>query len=125
MMSCQTRQADISASSQTIRKVGTSPFVLVVESLNQKTGVCILLPLPAFGCRFTSSMQLGVRFGTWLLERQLTPKYGYMGTNKEGKNHKHTFRCTSCSRFPPQDVVVSPNRFLTKDSTLSVRRLYQ
>ncbi|KAF7796015.1 hypothetical protein EIP86_007184 [Pleurotus ostreatoroseus] len=50
---------------QTIRKIGSSPFVLVVESLNQKTG-------------------LGARFGTWLLERQLTPKYAYMGTNKEG-----------------------------------------
>ncbi|CAL1716069.1 unnamed protein product [Somion occarium] len=50
---------------QTIRKVGSSPFVLVVETLNQKTG-------------------LGSKFGTWLLERQLTPKYGYMGTNKEG-----------------------------------------
>ncbi|KAI0635837.1 thiamine diphosphate-binding protein [Trametes polyzona] len=50
---------------QTIRKVGQSPFVLVVESLNQKTG-------------------LGSKFGTWLLERQLTPRYGYMGTNKEG-----------------------------------------
>jgi hypothetical protein len=22
--------------------------------------------------------------GTWLIERQLTPKYGYMGTTKEG-----------------------------------------
>ncbi|OBZ72046.1 Transketolase-like protein 2 [Grifola frondosa] len=50
---------------QTIRKIGTSPFVLVVESLNQKTG-------------------LGSKFGTWLLERQLTPRYGYMGTVKEG-----------------------------------------
>ncbi|KAI0071986.1 thiamine diphosphate-binding protein [Panus rudis PR-1116 ss-1] len=50
---------------ETIRKIGSTPFVLVVESLNQKTG-------------------LGSRFGTWLLERQLTPKYGYMGTNKEG-----------------------------------------
>ncbi len=30
------------------------------------------------------SFQLGSKFGTWLLERQLTPKYGYMGTNKEG-----------------------------------------
>jgi len=30
------------------------------------------------------SSQLGSRFGTWLLERQLTPKYGYMGTIKEG-----------------------------------------
>ncbi|KAJ8584847.1 thiamine diphosphate-binding protein [Rhizopogon salebrosus TDB-379] len=50
---------------QTLRKIGSSPFVLVVESLNQKTG-------------------LGSKMGTWLLERQLTPKYGYMGTTKEG-----------------------------------------
>ncbi|KAI0046719.1 thiamine diphosphate-binding protein [Auriscalpium vulgare] len=50
---------------QVIKKIGASPFVLVVESLNQKTG-------------------LGSKFGTWLLERQLTPKYGYIGTNKEG-----------------------------------------
>ncbi|CAA7267542.1 unnamed protein product [Cyclocybe aegerita] len=50
---------------QTIQKIGRSPFVLVVESFNQKTG-------------------LGSKFGTWLLERQLTPKYGYMGTTKEG-----------------------------------------
>jgi transketolase C-terminal domain/subunit len=28
---------------QTLRKIGSSPFVLVVESLNQKTGVCIRL----------------------------------------------------------------------------------
>jgi transketolase C-terminal domain/subunit len=26
---------------ETIRKIGSSPFVLVVESLNQKTGVCL------------------------------------------------------------------------------------
>ncbi|EIN03949.1 Thiamin diphosphate-binding protein [Punctularia strigosozonata HHB-11173 SS5] len=50
---------------EVIRKVGSSPFVLVVESLNQKTG-------------------LGSKFGTWLLERQLTPKYGYIGAVKEG-----------------------------------------
>ncbi|KAI0295909.1 thiamine diphosphate-binding protein [Multifurca ochricompacta] len=50
---------------QTIRKIGLSPFVLVVESLSRKTG-------------------LGSRFGTWLLERRLMPKYSYMGTNKEG-----------------------------------------
>ena len=48
-----------------MRKVGSSPFVLVVESQNQKTG-------------------LGSKMGTWLLERRLTPKYGYMGTVKEG-----------------------------------------
>jgi len=47
------------------RKYGSSPFVLVVESLNQKTG-------------------LGSKMGTWLLERQLTPKYKYIGTTKEG-----------------------------------------
>ncbi|KAI0784522.1 thiamine diphosphate-binding protein [Abortiporus biennis] len=50
---------------EAIRKAGSTGFVLVVETLNQKTG-------------------LGIRFGTWLLERQLTPKYGYIGTNKEG-----------------------------------------
>ncbi|KAF9478837.1 transketolase [Pholiota conissans] len=50
---------------QVTMKIGQSPFVLVVESFNQKTG-------------------LGSKFGTWLLERQLTPKYGYMGTTKEG-----------------------------------------
>jgi len=49
----------------TIRKIGLSPFVLVVESFNQKTG-------------------LGSKFGSWLLERQLTPRFGYMGTVKEG-----------------------------------------
>jgi transketolase len=48
-----------------IRKYGSTPFVLVVESLNQKTG-------------------LGSKMGTWLLERQLHPKYKYMGTTKEG-----------------------------------------
>lgn len=33
------------------------------------------------------SWQLGSKLGTWLLERQLTPKYGYMGTTKEGACH--------------------------------------
>jgi len=50
---------------QTITKIGGSGFVLVVESLNRKTG-------------------LGSKFGTWLLERGLTPRYAYMGTTKEG-----------------------------------------
>ena len=48
-----------------LAKVGTSPLVLVVESFNQKTG-------------------LGSRFGTWLLERGLTPKFAHLGTHKEG-----------------------------------------
>lgn len=50
---------------QTIRKVGSTHFVLVTETFNQKTG-------------------LGSKFGTWLLERGLTPRYGYMGTTMEG-----------------------------------------
>ncbi len=48
-----------------VGKVGGSPFVLVVESQNTKTG-------------------LGVRYGTWLLERGFTPKYAFMGTSKIG-----------------------------------------
>jgi transketolase C-terminal domain/subunit len=50
---------------ETIAKIGNSPFVLVVEAFNRKTG-------------------LGSRFGSWLLERGLTPKYAYLGTHEEG-----------------------------------------
>jgi transketolase len=45
--------------------VGSSPLVLVVETQNSKTG-------------------LGSRYGSWLLERGYAPKYGYMGTWKDG-----------------------------------------
>jgi transketolase C-terminal domain/subunit len=48
-----------------IAKVGNSPFVLVVEAFNRRTG-------------------LGSRYGSWLLERGLTPKYAYIGTHHEG-----------------------------------------
>lgn len=48
-----------------LAKVGASPFVLVVESLNRRTG-------------------LGSRFGSWLLERGLTPKFAHLGIHKEG-----------------------------------------
>ncbi len=48
-----------------VGKVGRSPFALVVESQNTKTG-------------------LGSRYGTWLLERGFTPKYSLMGTSKLG-----------------------------------------
>ncbi|MDZ8108740.1 MAG: transketolase C-terminal domain-containing protein [Nostoc sp. DedQUE12a] len=50
---------------ETMAKIGKAPFVLVVESFNRRTG-------------------LGSRFGSWLLERGLTPKYAYLGTHKEG-----------------------------------------
>ncbi|MGL5080217.1 MAG: transketolase C-terminal domain-containing protein [Microcoleaceae cyanobacterium] len=46
-------------------KIGKSPFVLVAEAFNRRTG-------------------LGSRFGSWLLERGYTPKYAYLGTHKEG-----------------------------------------
>ncbi|MFC1799007.1 transketolase C-terminal domain-containing protein [Thermodesulfobacteriota bacterium] len=48
-----------------LKKIGTSQFVLVAETQNIKTG-------------------LGSKLGTWLLERNFTPKYAYMGTTKEG-----------------------------------------
>jgi len=50
---------------ETLQKVGKAPFVLVVESFNRKTG-------------------LGSRYGSWLLERGLTPKFAYIATHKEG-----------------------------------------
>ena len=47
-------------------RTGNSPFVLVVETQNTKTG-------------------LGSRYGSWLLENGYTPKYATMGTNREGQ----------------------------------------
>ncbi len=48
-----------------LAKIGNSPLVLVVESYNRKTG-------------------LGSRYGSWLLERGLTPKFAHIATHKEG-----------------------------------------
>jgi transketolase C-terminal domain/subunit len=45
--------------------VGNTPFVLVVEPFNTKTG-------------------LGIRYGTQLLENGLTPRYAHIGAHKEG-----------------------------------------
>ena len=53
-----------------IQTYGSSPFVLVVESVAQKTG-------------------LGSRLGTHLLSRKLTPKYKTMGAIKEGCGGLH------------------------------------
>jgi transketolase C-terminal domain/subunit len=49
----------------TLQLVGKSPFVLLVEEQNFDTG-------------------LGVRYGTWLLERNLQPQYVRMGVKKLG-----------------------------------------
>ena len=48
-----------------LTKVGGSPFALVVEGQNVVTG-------------------LGSRYGTWLLQRGLTPKYDHLGVHKPG-----------------------------------------
>jgi transketolase len=48
-----------------MEKIGRSPFVLVVESFNRRTG-------------------LGSRFGSWLLERGYGPKFASLGTYREG-----------------------------------------
>ena len=45
--------------------VGKSAFVLVVESQNRNTG-------------------LGVRFGSWLLERGYSPRYDHLGSTRSG-----------------------------------------
>lgn len=49
-----------------IKRAGQSPFVLVVESQNRNTG-------------------LGARYGTWLLERGLSPRYDHLGVTKLGE----------------------------------------
>jgi transketolase len=48
-----------------LAKVGKAPFVLVVEAFNRRTG-------------------LGMRFGSWLLERGFGPKFAHLGTHIEG-----------------------------------------
>ena len=50
---------------EALAKIGRTKFVVVVESLSRKTG-------------------LGVRFGTWLLERGFTPRYSRVGTCRDG-----------------------------------------
>jgi transketolase C-terminal domain/subunit len=48
-----------------LQVAGETAFVLVVESQSDKTG-------------------LGIRYGSWLLERGLTPKYAHIGTHRIG-----------------------------------------
>lgn len=50
---------------KTMALIGNSPFVAVVEPLNVKTG-------------------LGIRFGTWLLQRGYSPRYAQLGAHREG-----------------------------------------
>jgi len=48
-----------------LAKVGTAQWVLVAEGINRRTG-------------------LGIRFGTWLLQRGFSPRFDHVGTNREG-----------------------------------------
>jgi transketolase len=50
---------------ETIRIAGTAPFVLVAESQSRTTG-------------------LGSRYGSWLLERGLTPRFAHLGSTRLG-----------------------------------------
>lgn len=71
---------------ETLAKIGKSPLVLVVESFNRKTG-------------------LGSRFGSWLLERGLSPKFAHIATHKEG--------CGGLwEQFPHQGI--DPNGIIAK-----------
>lgn len=48
-----------------LERVGRSPFVLLVESQNRNTG-------------------LGIRYGSWLLERGYAPRYQHLGSQRGG-----------------------------------------
>jgi transketolase C-terminal domain/subunit len=48
-----------------LKAVGKTGFVLVAEGQNRDTG-------------------LGVRYGTWLLERGMKPRYAHLGVHREG-----------------------------------------
>lgn len=71
---------------ETIKLYGSSPFVVVVESIAQKTG-------------------LGSRLGTHLLERHLTPKYKSMGAIKEGSGGLH--EQVSAQGLGPDDIIAA------------------
>lgn len=67
-----------------IKIYGSSPFVVTVESIAQKTG-------------------LGSRLGTHLLERKLTPKYRTMGAVKEGSGG--LYQQINAQGLGPDDIV--------------------
>ncbi|GLI78743.1 hypothetical protein PoHVEF18_007064 [Penicillium ochrochloron] len=69
-----------------IRIYGSTPFVLVVESIAQKTG-------------------LGSRLGSQLLERKLTPKYKTMGAVKEGCGG--LYEQINAQGLGPEDIVAA------------------
>lgn len=71
---------------EAIKHYGSSPFVLVVESIAQKTG-------------------LGSRLGTHLLERKLTPKFKSIGAIKEGSGG--LYEQVNAQGLAPDDIVAA------------------
>ncbi|CAI7675813.1 unnamed protein product [Penicillium discolor] len=71
---------------ETIKLYGSSPFVLVVESIAQKTG-------------------LGSRLGTHLLERKFTPKFKTMGAIKEGCGG--LYEQVNAQGLGPEDIIAA------------------
>ncbi|KAJ5685829.1 hypothetical protein N7536_008448 [Penicillium majusculum] len=71
---------------ETIKLYGSSPFVLVVESIAQKTG-------------------LGSRLGTHLLERKFTPKFKAMGAIKEGCGG--LYEQVNAQGLGPEDIIAA------------------
>lgn len=66
-----------------IEQLGDAPFVLVVEGQNRATG-------------------LGVRFGSWLLERGFSPRYAYMGAVRPGAGG--TTEQVPHQKLAPEDI---------------------
>lgn len=78
---------------EAIKNYGSSPFVLVVESIAQKTG-------------------LGSRLGTHLLERKLTPKFKSIGAIKEGCGG--LYEQINAQGLGPEDIVAAVKSLTTK-----------
>eukprot|EP00747_Dinoflagellata_sp_TGD_P193057 gnl/TRDRNA2_/TRDRNA2_58737_c0_seq1.p1 gnl/TRDRNA2_/TRDRNA2_58737_c0~~gnl/TRDRNA2_/TRDRNA2_58737_c0_seq1.p1 ORF type:complete len:668 (-),score=133.52 gnl/TRDRNA2_/TRDRNA2_58737_c0_seq1:371-2350(-) len=72
-----------------MKKIGKSGFVLVSESQNTKTG-------------------LGSRFGSWLLERGLAPRFAHIGTHKDGSGG--TWEHAYHQQFDPKSVMEAVRR---------------
>lgn len=71
---------------EAIKIYGSSPFVVVVESIAQKTG-------------------LGSRLGTHMLERKLQPKYRTMGAVKEGSGG--LYQQINAQGMGPDDIIAA------------------
>ncbi|KAH8821256.1 thiamine diphosphate-binding protein [Xylogone sp. PMI_703] len=78
---------------ETIKVYGSSPFVIVVESIAQKTG-------------------LGSRLGTHLLERNLSPKYKTFGAIKEGSGG--LYEQVNAQGLGPDDIVAAVKQVAQK-----------